>query len=337
MKNNVNNSQIENTSSIIMIDNKKPDMQMLLDRFEPEFLEKRLSTQIGHINQYFGKGIGHFHFENMDWIRVISKIVFKATGLYSFGYNNFKKIEITENCVEIKNLPSSFHNFKILHLSDLHLDIDPTLPNLIIERLQDISFDLCVITGDFRYLTHGKYERSMADIEKIRSHLECREGVHAILGNHDFIEIVPYLEKMDIKVLINESVRVQRDGQSIGLAGVDDPHFYGLHDLQRSVKDIAEEEVKILLAHSPELYKSAQSLGFDLYLAGHTHGGQICLPGKIPIFLNASCPRKFSSKSWRYKNMHGYTSTGTGSSGIPVRFFCPPEITVHNLVSNSQE
>lgn len=337
MNKSPNNSGIENSFSTINIEEHVPNLQLLLDRFEPEFLRKRITTQLSHMNQYFGKGIGHFHFENIDWIPFISEIIFKATGLYSIGYKNFKKIEIVDNSVEINSLPTSFHNFKILHLSDMHLDIDPIMPDLIIEHLQDISFDLCVITGDFRLLTQGKYERSMFDIEKIRPHLDCSHGVYAILGNHDFIEMVPYLEKIDIRVLLNESARIELNGHSFGLAGVDDPHFYGLHDLLRAVEGIANEDVKILLAHSPELYKSAESLGFDLYLAGHTHGGQICLPGKIPIYLNASCPRKFAVKRWIYKTMHGYTSSGTGSSGIPVRLFCPPEITIHTLLSNSNE
>ncbi|MFZ5517509.1 MAG: metallophosphoesterase [Candidatus Zhuqueibacterota bacterium] len=315
----------------------RPDIKALLDRFEPGFLEKRLTRQIDHITRYFGKGVGHFHFENIDWISTISEFAFKATGLYRLGYKNFQQIELTENRIEIPNLPVRFHNFRILHLSDMHLDIDPILPDLIIRRLAGASFDLCVITGDFRLLTQGKYERSMADIEKIRPHLDCRHGVYAILGNHDFIEMVPYLEQLDIRMLLNESARIQRDGSSLGLAGVDDPHFYGLHDLDRAVKAIAHEEVKILLAHSPELYKSAHRLGFNVYLAGHTHGGQVCLPGRIPIFLNVSCPRRFAARSWRYESMYGYTSTGAGSSGVPVRFFCPPEITIHTLLPASTD
>ncbi len=337
MKDAAQNLGIPKNPYIFEIDNQKPNLQFLLERFDPDFLERRITIQLNHMNQYFGKGKGHFHFENMDWILFVSKLFFKFIGLYAYGYKNFQTIEVTENRIHIKNLPRNFENLKILHLSDMHLDIDPLLPNLIIERLQDISFDLCVITGDFRLLTKGTYERSMSDIEKIRMHMECKHGVYAILGNHDFIEMVPFLEKMNIQVLINESARIISDGQSLGLAGVDDPHFYGLHDLRRAEQDIADEQVKILLAHSPELYKSAQSLGFDLYLAGHTHGGQICLPGNIPVYLNASCPRRFCIKNWRYKNMAGYTSTGTGSSGIPVRFFCPPEITVHTLLSNSKK
>jgi len=140
---------------------------------------------------------------------------------------------------------------------------------------------------------------------------------------------------MNIRMLINESVILKIRDQSIGLAGVDDPHYFGLQNLTKANQSISGQKTKILLAHSPELFKTAQKIGFDLYLTGHTHGGQICLLGGIILMNNSTCSRKFSKDSWKFKNMKGYTSRGVGASGIPVRFFCPPEMTIHHLHRSS--
>jgi len=85
--------------------------------------------------------------------------------------------------------------------------------------------------------------------------------------------------------------------------------------------------------YTPEIYRQAAAAGFDLLLSGHTHGGQICLPGGIPLTLDATLPRSLGSGAWKYRDMAGYTSVGAGSSVVPVRFNCPPEITLHYLRS----
>ena len=87
----------------------------------------------------------------------------------------------------------------------------------------------------------------------------------------------------------------------------------------------------ILLSHTPEIYDRAAGAGFDLMLSGHTHGGQLCLPGGIPIRLEAKLPRSMAAGLWRHGEMVGYTTRGVGTSLLPVRLNCPPEITLHAL------
>ena len=87
----------------------------------------------------------------------------------------------------------------------------------------------------------------------------------------------------------------------------------------------------ILLSHTPEIYRQAAHADFDLLLCGHTHGGQVCLPGSIPLTLDSELPRRFGAGLWQYHTMVGYTSAGAGSSIVAVRFNCPPEITLHTL------
>ena len=93
------------------------------------------------------------------------------------------------------------------------------------------------------------------------------------------------------------------------------------------------EAFKILVVHTPELYEEAERAGVDLYLCGHTHGGQIRLPVVGPLLLNSHSPRRLASGPWTWKSLQGYTSPGAGSSMVPVRFNCPPEIGLIELKS----
>jgi predicted MPP superfamily phosphohydrolase len=96
---------------------------------------------------------------------------------------------------------------------------------------------------------------------------------------------------------------------------------------------IPSNEFSILLSHTPEIYQQAAHADFSLLLSGHTHGGQICLPGRIPITLDSVLPRYMGSGFWTNRDTNGYTSVGVGCSIVPVRFNCPPEITLHFLQS----
>jgi predicted MPP superfamily phosphohydrolase len=203
------------------------------------------------------------------------------------------------------------------------------MPDALIDRISSVEYDICVLTGDFRAKTTGSYDATLAGMERVCAHIS--KPMYGILGNHDTICMVPGLEAMGIRMLLNESVAVERSGSKIYLAGVDDPHYYLADNMEKAINDIPLDAVTILLSHSPELYQHAAHAGFDLMLCGHTHGGQICLPGGVPLFTNVRCPRQYSRKSWRYHNLTGYTSFGSGVSIVDVRLNCPPEITIHHL------
>jgi predicted MPP superfamily phosphohydrolase len=188
-----------------------------------------------------------------------------------------------------------------------------------------------VLTGDYRWHKYGPIEPALCALRPLVPFLQCPLGVYAILGNHDPGNMESHLQAFGWKMLLNESVIIERNGASLGLAGLKNPRAYGIDDILRATQAIQSQSVKIILVHSPERFWAAQKMGYDLYLTGHTHGGQVCLPGGIPLFINAACPRRLVRGVWRYKNLQGYTSRGIGASGIPVRFNCPPEITLHHL------
>jgi predicted MPP superfamily phosphohydrolase len=115
------------------------------------------------------------------------------------------------------------------------------------------------------------------------------------------------------------------------LAGIDDAHYYRVDNIEKAASGIPHDGFSILLSHTPEVYRQAAHAGFDVFLSGHTHGGQICLPGSIPITLGSVLPRRMGSGPWQYGAMIGYTSVGVGCAAVPVRFNCLPEITLHRL------
>lgn len=303
--------------------------QQLVARVGLLHLRQRQGIQRDHVTQIFGRGRNFFHIENWYSVHALMRLMMRVTGFYGRGRRNLADIRIRHNSVRIPGLPESFSGFTLLHLTDLHLDMYPPAVHGLIERLRSVEYDLCVITGDFRARTHGGYEEAIRIMARVRAHLNG--AVYGVLGNHDFIEMVPALEALDIRMLLNESVVLKRKGLEVFLAGIDDPHYYRLDNLEKATSDIPAGAVSILLSHSPEVYRHAAHAGFDLMLCGHTHGGQICLPGGIPLTYNIGCPRHLGRGAWRHHELQGYTSVGAGACVVDARFNCPPEITLHTL------
>ncbi len=304
----------------------------LRQRCGEEFLRRRLTMQIENAAHYYGGGgYTKLHLENIELLPVVLRAVLKATRLFKRGTRNCLDYQVNTVDAPLRTLPRSFENFTILQLSDMHLDAIPDGGARLRELVGSLQFDLCVLTGDFRFLTHDIHEPCLANLRKLRSVLACEYGVYAVLGNHDFIEMVPDIEQMEIRVLLNESAMLEKQGERLCLAGVDDPHFYGTADIQQALGKETAGDCTVLLCHSPEYYAEAAAAEVDYILCGHTHGGQVCLPGGLAVMTNASCPRKYIAGEWAHAGMRGYTSRGSGASGLVVRFHCPPEITLHRL------
>jgi uncharacterized protein len=305
------------------------ELQRLEQRLGRLHARQRLGVEKDHEAQVFGQGLNFFHIENSALTALAIECILRMTGLFWRGRRNAERIEVRRNLVKASELPEAFHGFSILHLSDLHCDISRGAMRRLAERLETLSYDVCVLTGDYRGETFGPFETTLAAIAELRP--QIRGPVYGILGNHDSIRMLPSLESMDIKMLMNEADTIERAGQRIHIAGVDDAHFYRADNVEKAAARIPHDEFSILLSHTPEIYRQAAHAGFDLLLGGHTHGGQICLPGGIPITLDAVLPRRLGAGPWTHHAMHGYTSVGVGTSVVPVRFNCPPEITLHHL------
>jgi uncharacterized protein len=298
-------------------------------RLGPLHARQRLGIERDHEAQVFGQGLTFFHLENSSWAEWIIRNVLKATGLYWRARQNAERILVKRNDMRFKTLPPLFEGFTILHISDLHVDMNEGAMNRLIGLVGSMQYDVCVLTGDYRGRTFGPFQPALDGVARVGTHL--KQPIYAVLGNHDTIQMVPGLEAMGIRVLLNECETIVRKDQRIYLAGIDDAHFFRVDNIEKSALSIPRGEFSILLSHTPEVYRQAAHANFDLMLSGHTHGGQICLPGSIPIKLEAVLPRRMGAGPWQYGDMTGYTSVGAGSSVVPVRLNCPPEITLHHL------
>jgi predicted MPP superfamily phosphohydrolase len=292
-------------------------------------LRQRLGLEGEHEAHVVQPGTHFFHLENWYSIHGLMRGALTLAGLHGRGRRNVRDIRCREHDVRLPHLPAAFEGFTLLQLSDLHLDLGEGFVERLIASVQGLVHDVCVLTGDYRFRTFGPYAPALAAMARLRPHLG--ERVLAVLGNHDTIRMVPGLEELRIRVLMNESVRLERGGHTLLLAGIDDAHYFRTHDFHKAAAELGPDDCAILLSHTPEPYRHAAHAGFALMLSGHTHGGQICLPGGVPILTDSDAPRALARGAWRHQGMLGYTSVGCGASIVDVRLNCPPEVTLHRL------
>jgi len=256
----------------------------------------------------------------------------RLAGVYERGVRNARCPVLTRNSFSFADLPPAFDGLRVLHLSDFHFGYDGDIAGRVCRLVGDEEIDLCLMTGDFRF-NHWARCRDVYDgVAQILSHFRPRLGFHAILGNNDWSEFARRFRALGLNVLVNAHCRLDAGGESIWLAGVDDPHEFRCDSLEHALRGVPTDAFTIVMAHSPEIIREADSRGVDLYLCGHTHGGQMCLPWLGPLYINARCPRRFAlGGPWRYGNLQGLTNRGFGASTLPIRFNCPPEAVLIEL------
>ncbi len=271
------------------------------------------------------------NFEDSFYYHIMMKTAFKTLGMYERGKRNALNIKMTKFSLHFPDLPPAFHDYRILYLSDLHLDGLDGLTERIVELIGQEHVDLCILGGDYRMENHGPFGLALKRLDEVMLHLNSRDGCLGVLGNHDCLEIVEPLKARGIDFLINDSRSIVRNGEALWFVGVDDPHLYKCHDLNDAFHGVPSEAFIIFLAHSNEIYREVAPYGPRLYLCGHTHAGQIQLPCIGPVFTHSSAPRRFCQGLWHYGKMQGYTSCGVGVSGVPVRFSCQGEVVILTL------
>lgn len=295
------------------------EMAALAVRMGRETLERRLAQE-RHLVQRKSRGL---------WIRKDGMVAtcIRLVGLGAIARRNFLDVRIVENRIIIPGLPAAFHGFRLAQITDLHCDLEPALMDVVESKLPGIVCDAVVLTGDY----HDRigHDGTLSLELMLRLIPRLPRPRFCVFGNHDFLDRVAVFERTGLPVLLNENITIERSGQKIYLCGVDDPRFFQTHDLARARRGIPPDSTTILLAHSPQVAEEASALGYSLMLCGHTHGGQLCLPGGIPVLRNAPVPNRLLAGPWVENGMPGYTSRGTGACGVAARLFCPPEITIH--------
>lgn len=258
-------------------------------------------------------------------------------GLFRLGKKQALKLRVTENSITSSYLAQG--NLKILHLSDLHLDeFDRPIEDLISKINEAGDYHFCVITGDF-FTGWPSHDKVKIDLKKLLSSLEPKISTLAVLGNHDSRHLVEFLENEKVIVLTNQ-IKTYMNHPSLPMdleiIGTDDPHYFFQKDAQRIFSEGRKEIFRLALVHSPELFEIAADSDCDLYLCGHTHAGQVALPGKIKPLKRVYKGKQFAEGPWRHGTMNGFTSSGIGTSTLPVRFFTTAEIIIHKILPFSR-
>ncbi|MDP6705939.1 MAG: metallophosphoesterase family protein [Alphaproteobacteria bacterium] len=263
-------------------------------------------------------------------------IVLRLCRLHQRGVQNARDITLTRLDLTFDELPAEFDGFKILQLSDLHVDFLPGTTDAAARMVKGVEADLCILSGDYRRRVSGPFRQIMPPLQELVAGVSTRHGVLAVLGNHDCAEMAPALEELGVTVLVNETRSLARGDAQIHLTGTDDVHYYYTAAADAAL-GATPDGFKIALVHSAELADVAADAGFDLYLAGHTHGGQVCLPGGIPIITHMNRHRGYAAGLWQRGQMLGYSSTGVGVSGLPVRFNSRGEVVLMTLRRTARE
>ncbi len=263
----------------------------------------------------------------------VPRLLLQGVGLWKRGIRNALNPELRRLKISFPGLPGFLEGFRILHIADFHFNPEfPQFPAIVRDLVADAEVDLCALTGDFRFAQYGPYDHVFPAMETVLSGIRARYGTFAVLGNHDVSALVAPFEQMGVSMLVNSHHELAVNGGSLWLAGVDDRHRFRCDDIGLATTGVPRDGFTVLLAHSPELVLEAPRYGIDLYLCGHTHWGQVCFPLIGALLYNSRCPRRFCKGRWRSGTVEGYTTAGIGTTDLPVRYNCPPEACLIDLV-----
>lgn len=260
-------------------------------------------------------------------------------GLYA-GEGERHWIDLTHQSFSIPGLPEAFEGFRIVQLSDIHLEAwtEEFFLRDVVTRINALQPDAVFLTGDFISEAPDSPNfpiRSAWKCAEILRSLTCRQ-VYGILGNHDCIagsdEITKALTENRVQMLRNTSLPIERNGARFWLAGVDDP-LKGSPDpdaaIPARIRNLVSEPV-LLLCHCPDYADNLLTMpagrAVRLMLSGHTHGGQVRMPFVGALTL-PELGRKYIEGCFRLGDLQLYVNRGIGTVGVPFRFDCRPEIT----------
>jgi predicted MPP superfamily phosphohydrolase len=247
------------------------------------------------------------------------------------------KLQLTSLSISSSKMPADGDPVRILHISDLHVERLTKREKKLLDLVDLAKADLILITGDYLNLSYIRDDTAQADVKYLLDQLSAPLGVYAVLGSPpvDERDVVPHLfDDLDVDLLVDQNHKVQLvRGQQLILMGLDCSHDLPLDKkrLMRLVEQNPDHGFSILLHHSPDLFDEAAGHGVDLYLCGHTHGGQVRLPWIGAILTSSVFGRRFQMGLYHENTTNMYVSKGVGLEGLGaprVRFLCPPEITL---------
>jgi hypothetical protein len=248
---------------------------------------------------------------------------------------------VTELSISLARLPIAFDGLRVAQLSDIHFNPFESSAHIgkIVERTNALRPDLVILTGDFVSAALGRtrddsHAENAWPCSKLLSKLQASFGCFAVLGNHDYYSnptiVAEALQSEGrIKVLHNFSEPVERNGSRLWITGIDNVTARAARP-EKALQGIPPEECKIVAVHEPDFADQMRRYPVDLQLSGHSHGGQIRAPLLGPLWLPAFA-RKYPMGHYIFGSYQLYTNRGIGMSGVPMRFLCPPEVTLFTL------
>mgnify|MGYP001228289117 CR=1 FL=1 len=254
-------------------------------------------------------------------------------GIHEFDARDFEIVPVT---VKIKGLAPEFNNYKIAHISDIHLGqwISAKRIEGVVNLVNKQKPDLVAITGDsVSYVVN----EPILDMLRHLKNLKPNDATLAVLGNHDHWigadEIRNVMAETGIIELENDVYTIKRGDAQLNIAGIDSVTL-DKHDLNAVLEKLPESGPAILLAHEPDFADVSAATGrFSLQLSGHSHGGQMIIPGLGTPFRGSEF-RKYPLGRYDVGDMVQYTNRGLGTNVFWIRINCPPEITMLNLQSS---
>lgn len=247
-----------------------------------------------------------------------------------YAINEANSLSLEKISIEISRLPKKLDGFRLIHLSDIHHSPFTNLEHIsrAVKVSNRLKPDLFVLTGD--YVSHDA--EYIEPVAKVLGELKAEGGTFACLGNHDHWTdadaVTNSFRANGITVLNNEGLRFEARDASFWLAGVDD-YMVGKTDLPSALRGSFPDEMKLLLAHNPIIFRQAARYGVDLVLSGHTHGGQVKIRDKERKLFPRR--RRLSNGLHQLKDSQIYITRGIGTVVLPVRYQCPPEISLIEL------
>jgi uncharacterized protein len=241
--------------------------------------------------------------------------------------------------IALRRWPGRLEGFTIAVLSDFHYDAHFSVHPLrsSIAMVNSLRAELIVLAGDFvsvPLVGNAAAAASAAEpCAQLLQQMKAPHGLWAVMGNHDCTtdpdRVTSALVTHGIQVLSNQSVPIERDGGRFWLGGVDDV-LCGGADLPATLHDVPADESSVLLAHEPDYADYVARFPVDLQISGHSHGGQVRAPLVGPVFLPAMA-KKYVWGLYKIGGLTLYTNPGLGTVAVPVRWNCPPEITLLTL------
>jgi uncharacterized protein len=242
--------------------------------------------------------------------------------------------------ITLTRWPARLNGFTVCLLSDFHYDpYFSTHPlHAAVGMVNALRPDLIVLTGDFVSLPlftkrDKKAAQAAEPCAQVLKRMHAPYGMWAVLGNHDFYSdpefVTSALRTEGITVLVNQSAPIEANGARFWLSGLDDVLGHAA-DLRATLLDIPGGEATVLLAHEPDFADHTAHFPVDLQLSGHSHGGQVRVPFMRPLYL-PELAQKYVYGLHQIGGLTLYTNPGLGTVGVPIRFNCPPEITLITL------